>query len=102
MHGAITPGEQGRPKYCVEQNCGLKRRNLISSVWTKAGGFLSTVRNFTPTVFRNSPAEATGQKWHLKRNELLPVSGDAESHLLFDWNFNGWLSGSEEWTADNK
>lgn len=64
--------------------------------------FHSTVRNFTPTAFRNSPAEATGQKYHLKRNELLPVSGDVESHLLFDWNFNGCLSGSGEWTDNNK
>lgn len=66
------------------------------------GLFHSTVRNFTLTAFRNSPAEATGQKYHLKCNELIPVSGDAKAHLVFDWNFNGWLSGSEEWTADSK
>lgn len=53
--------------------------------------FRSAVRNFTPTVFRNAPAGATGQECHLKRNELLPVHGDAESHLLFRWNFNGWF-----------
>lgn len=59
------------------------------------------MRNFTSTVFRNFPAEATGQKCHLKRNELLPVSWDAESYLPFDWNFNGWLSGSEVTINDN-
>lgn len=59
--------------------------------------FHSTVRNFTLTVSRNAPAGAKGQKCHLKRNELLLVSGDAESRLLFYWNFNDWLCAQRGW-----